>query len=153
MDIELKRWLEVAKKTLLFAIEILVLYFAFKITIFFIPFLIAFVFAQIIEPLIKFCMSKFKMKRRISAILIFAIFLLILIGLITWTVTTLVNEASNFLNNFNYYFDKISETTQNIIKGCNFDKIHLSDEVRDVINNSSVQVIRNCFKLGKEYFA
>lgn len=138
---EYKYWLDVIKKIIIFLISVLLLYIGFKISLFYIPFLIAFVLSLLIEPVIKFCMKKFKMKRKISAILIFIIILSILIGLITWGAITLFTEATNFLNNINIHFDKISKTFQSIIGKFEFDKIKVSSEIKGILQNSSNDII------------
>ncbi len=135
-------WLDVIKKILIFTISVLLIYIGFKISIFYIPFLIAFILAQLIEPLIRFCMKKFKMRRKFSAILIFAIILSIIVGLIVWGVATLVSEATNLLNNINFYIDKISNQSQSLISKFNFDKIKLSDELTLILKNSSGELIQ-----------
>ncbi|MBR3720962.1 MAG: sporulation integral membrane protein YtvI [Clostridia bacterium] len=134
-------WLDVIKKVLILLFSILLIYVGFKISIFYIPFLIAFILSQLIEPLIRFCMRRFKMRRKLSAILIFAIILSIIIGLITWGIVTLISEATNLLNNINFYIDKISNESQNIITRFNFDKIKLSDEISSILQNSSGELI------------
>ncbi len=68
---EVYHWIDILKKLLIFGFSIFLICIGFKISLFYIPFLIAFVLAQLIEPLIRFCMRKFKMRRKISAILIF----------------------------------------------------------------------------------
>ena len=135
-------WLDVIKKFFIFALSVLLIYIGFKISLFYIPFLIAFILAQLIEPLIKFCMKKLKMKRKISAIFIFAIILSLIISLIVWGVVTLVSEATSFLNNINFYIDKISNESQGLISKFNFDKIKLSDELKMIIQNSSGDLIQ-----------
>jgi len=135
-------WLEVIKKALLFLLSILLIYLGFKISIFYIPFLIAFVLSLLIEPLIRFCMRKLKMKRRISAISIFAIILSIIIGLIVWGIVTLVSEASNLLGNINIYFDKISDCSRQLISRFDFDKIKVSEEIQTILQNSSQNFIQ-----------
>lgn len=138
-------WIDVVKKATIFASSVILIIIGFKVSVFYIPFLIAFILSQLIEPLIRFCMRKLKMRRKVSAILIFAIILSIIIGLIVWGAITLITEATNFLSNFNYYFEKISVTSQNLISNSDFSKIQVSNEVRTIINNASTQVIRNSF--------
>ena len=145
-------WLDISKKTLIFALSVLLIIIGFKVSIFYIPFVIAFIISQLLEPLIRFCMRKLKMKRKISAILIFSIILSIIIGIIVWGIITLITETTNFLNNFNQYFDKISAFSQNIISSFNLDKIQVSDEVKGIANNASSQVIRSSIKLVKRLY-
>ena len=98
----------------------------FKISIYYIPFLIAFILSLIMEPIIRFCMKKLKMRRKLSAILIFTIILAIIVGLITLGVITLVSETANFLGNINVYFEKMHNTSQNLISKFDFSKIKKS---------------------------
>lgn len=149
---EFSHWLDTIKKTLVFASSILLILIGFKVSIFYIPFLIAFALAQLIEPVIRFCMRKFKMKRKISAILIFGIILSIIIGIIVWGAITLITEATSFLKNFNNYFDKISIESQKFISNFDLNKMQLSDEVKTVVSNASNEVIRKHFKLGKKLY-
>ena len=97
---------------------------------------------MIIEPIIRFLMKKFKMKRKISAILIFAILLSIIIGLISWGIVTLVSEASNLLNNINYHLSKMQTGSQNLISSLKFDRIRISDELKSILENSSDNIIK-----------
>lgn len=140
-------WLDVIKKILIFLLSIILIYVGFKVSIFYIPFLIAFALSLLIEPLIRFCMKKFKMRRKFSAILIFILILSIIIGLIAWGVATLVSEATNLLGNINFYFDKISEKSQSIISQFNFDKIKISEELLAIIQNSSQDIIQTASNL------
>lgn len=135
-------WIDVIKKILIFALSVFLIYIGFKISLFYIPFLIAFALSLLIEPLIKFCMKKLKMKRRFSAIFIFAIILSIIIGLIVWGIATMVFEATNLLNNINFYFDKISSESQNLISRFNFDKIKIQKELLSILQNSSNDFIQ-----------
>ena len=135
-------WLDVVKKTFILLFSILAIYIGFKVSIFYIPFLIAFILAQLIEPLIRFCMKKFKMRRKFSAILIFVIILSMIIGLIVWGIITLVSEVTNLLGNINFYIDKISNSSQIIISKFNFDKIKLSNELTTILQNSSGELIQ-----------
>lgn len=136
-----RHWLDVIKKFIIFLTSILAIYIGFKISIFYIPFLIAFALSLLIEPLIKFCMKHFKLKRKFSAILIFIIILSVIIGLIVWGAITLFTEVTNFLGNINFYIDKISSGSQGLINKFNFDKIKLSDEIKTILQNSSSDVI------------
>jgi sporulation integral membrane protein YtvI len=135
-------WLDVVKKILIFSLSVFLIYIGFKISIFYIPFIIAFLISLLIEPLIKFFMRKFKMKRKVSAILIFGLILAIIVGLIAWVIVTLITEATNFLNNINFYIEKISNESQNIIAKFEFDKIKLSDEMKLMLENSSGDFIQ-----------
>lgn len=140
-------WLDVIKKISIFLLSIFLIYVGFRVSIFYIPFLIAFALSLLIEPLIRFCMKKLKMRRKFSAILIFILILSIIIGLIAWGIATLVSEATNLLGNINFYFDKISEKSHSIISQFNFDKIKISEQLLEIIQNSSQNIIHTVSNL------
>lgn len=142
MSTDFRYWLDVFKKIILLALSLFLIYIGFKISIFYIPFLIAFVLSLLIEPAIRFFMRKLKMRRKISAIVIFIIVLSIIVGIITWGIVTLISEATNFLGNISYYFDKIHETSQNLIANFNFDKIKISDDLKNIVGNSTGDFIK-----------
>lgn len=149
MILDFNYWLKVIKKLLVLSIGIFLIYIGFKVSIFYIPFLIAFILSQLIEPVIRFCMKKLKMRRKVSAILIFIIVLSIIIGLIAGGIITLVSEASNLLENINYYFEKIYNGTQNIISDFNFSKIQLSNELSTILSNSTGDFINTASNWAK----
>ena len=143
MKVDYSYWLDVIKKIILLISSIFFIYIGFKISIFYIPFLIAFILSLLIEPMIKFLMRKLKMKRKVSAIFIFVIALSIIIGIIVCGVATLISEASNFLGNIGVYFDKIYAGSQNLISNLKFDKIKVPDELKSILENSTGDFIQN----------
>ena len=90
-----------------------------------------------IEPAIKWSMKKTKLTRRTSSIIIFIFVLTIILGSLTWILITLFSEASSLLQGLNNYFDKAYIQFQALIERFDFDKIHLSDEVLNVVQNST----------------
>lgn len=136
-----KNLINLTKKIATFVISVLLVYAGFKISIFYIPFLIAFFIAQLVEPLIRFCMKKLKLRRKVSASIILAIILLIIMGLITWGFITLITEVTNFLSNINIYYEKISANTQTLISKFDLSKIQISNEIKTIISNSSEDLI------------
>ena len=97
MIIDMNYWTKVFRKILVFLLSILGIYLAFKLAIYDMPFLIAFIIAQLIEPIIRFCMRKFKFKRKTSAIIVFIIVLAILFGLVIGGIFALISEGTNLL--------------------------------------------------------
>ena len=74
-------WSEVLKRIIGLTLIIIGLYLTYKLSIFYMPFLIAFIISLIMEPGIKFLMKKTKLSRKISAIIIFILTFGIIIGL------------------------------------------------------------------------
>ena len=56
---------------------LLILFLVCKFAFFFMPFLIAAIIAIAIEPVIKFCMNKLKMSRRVSSFIIITLTIVI----------------------------------------------------------------------------
>ena len=103
MIIDMNYWSKVFRKIIIFLLSILGIYLGFKLAIFYIPFLIAFILSLLIEPIIRFCMRNFKLKRRTSAIIVFIIALTAIIGLLAWGIIALISESSNLLSSLNIY--------------------------------------------------
>ena len=137
MIINMSYWTRVLKNILYVALILLGLYIALELSIFYMPFLIAFIISLMIEPAIKKIMKKTHLTRRTSSIIIFVLVSVIIIGGLTWLLITLFSESSSLLQSLNDYFDKLYEQFQNLINYFNFDNIHLSDEILEVIQNST----------------
>jgi len=105
------------------------------------PFLVAFIISLMLEPAIKYIMKKTKLTRRTSSIIIFTIAIAIILGAIIWIIVTLFSESSSLLQSLNEYFDKVYIQFQNLISTFNFDKIHLSNEILSVIQNSTEDLL------------
>ena len=141
MNIDISYLTSVGKR-LLYVIFLLVgLFAALKLSVFYMPFLIAFIISLIIEPAIRFIMKKTKLTRRTSSIIIFAIALIIIIGSVLWLLITLFSESSSLLQGLNDYFDKAYNKFQELISNMNFDKIHISNELLSVIENSTGDIL------------
>ena len=106
------------------------------------PFLVAFIISLIIEPAIKWIMKKTHLTRRTSSIIIFVIVLGIILGSLVWILITLFSESSSLLQGLNDYFDKAYIQFQFFMESFNFDKIHLSDEVLNVIQSSTGDLLQ-----------
>lgn len=137
MILNVSYWTRVLKRILYVIFILLGLYLGLKLSIFYMPFLVAFVISLIIEPTIKFIMKKTNLTRRTSSIIIFILVSVIILGTLSWLIITLFSESSRLLQGLNNYFDKAYIQFQNIISNFNFDKIHLSNELLSVIQNST----------------
>ena len=137
MIFDVSYWTRVGKRILYVIFILIGLYLGLKLSIFYMPFLVAFIISLMIEPAIKLIMRKTKLTRRTSSIIIFVIVSLIILGTLSWLIITLFSESSSLLQGLNDYFDKAYIQFQNLISTFNFDKIHLSNEVLTVIENST----------------
>lgn len=136
-------WSKVIQRILYVVLLLLGLYLGIKLSIFYMPFLVAFIISLMLEPAIKFIMKKAKFTRRTSSIIIFTIASITILGILAWLIITIFAEASSLLQTLNNYFDKIYEQFNNIIANMNFDKLHISEEILSVIENSTNDILQN----------
>ena len=141
MIFDTPHWTRVVKRLTYLLLSVIGIYLAFKLAVFYMPFLIAFIISLIIEPAIKFLMKKANLTRRASAVIIFIIVFGIIAGALVWGIATLLSEATDLLQALNDYFDKAYIQIQNFINNFNFDKIHFADELTSVIQNSTGEVL------------
>ena len=137
MILDISYWTRVGKRILYVFLILLGLYLDFKLSVFYMPFLIAFIISLIMEPAIRFIMKKFKTSRRFSSIIIFIIVSLIILGSLTWAIITLFSEASNLLDDLNFYVDKAYNLFKDFTNNFNLEKVHLPEELTTIIQNST----------------
>lgn len=101
MVIDMGYWTKVLKRIFWLALTIAFIYFSFRLAIFYMPFLIAFIISLIIEPMIKFLAKKTKLNRKTSAIIVLIAVFAIIIGFLIVGITTLISESSNLLQGLN----------------------------------------------------
>ena len=141
MIFDVSYWTRVFKRILYVVFILLGLYIGLKLSVFYMPFLVAFIISLMVEPAIKFIMRKTNLTRRTSSIIIFVIVSLIILGTLTWLIITLFSESSSLLQGLNNYFDKAYIQFQSLISTFIYDKIHLSSEVLSVIENSTEDLL------------
>ena len=141
MIVDVGYWTRILKNILVLIVSIILIFLALKLAIFYMPFLIGFIISLFVEPLIKLVVKKTKLERKKGAIIVLAIIFIILLGLLTWGVVTLLTESSNLLQSLNKYiqliYSKINEYMK-IIKGGN-SKIPV--EIVTIIEKSTDKVI------------
>ena len=122
MIVDVGYWTRILKNILVLIVSIILIFLVLKLAIFYMPFLIGFIISLFVEPLIKLVVKKTKLERKKGAIIVLAIIFIILLGLLTWGVVTLLTESSNLLQSLNKYiqliYSKINEYMK-IIKGGN----------------------------------
>ena len=143
MIIDMSYWTRVLKKFLYIILILIGLFLAFKLAIFYMPFLIAFIISLMIEPAIKFIMKKLKFTRKTSSIIIFIIVSAIIIGAVVWGIIALISEASNLLQDLNGYVEKAYILFQNFTGRFDLNKIHLPSELTSIIQNSTGDILNS----------
>lgn len=131
LNLDMRKLLFMFLKIVFFALIGMTL---FKISVYFVPFIVAFVISLILDPIIKLMTTKLRLNRKVSSfILLVAVFLLLFWGLFLG-VSKIVLELSNLSYNIPMYSEIITkniETLTNYAKGFYFalpEKITLSLE-------------------------
>ena len=133
-------WSKVVKRIFILALTIGLILICFKLSVFYMPFLVSFVLALLLEPIIRFFMKKFKWTRRFSAIFVMIIAILIIVGILVWGVVTLFSEANNLLDSSEMYYNKAKEFINNATQNINImDRI--PEELRTSIQNVENNVV------------
>lgn len=141
MIVDLGYWTRVFKKLLITVFVFLGILITIKLSIFYLPFLIAFIVALILEPIIRFIKNRTTFTRKTCAIIVMLVFAILIICLLVWGIITLISEASNLLSGLNIYYDKFNELVQKTLYDTGFSKLQLPDEVKKIIDNSSQEVL------------
>lgn len=141
MIIDMNYWSKVFRKIVIFLLSILGIYLGFKLAVFYMPFLVAFILSLLIEPIIRFCMKHFKLKRRTSAIIVFIIVLAILIGFLVWGTFAFISESSNLLGSLNFYVEKITYQFTNFTSKIDLTKLKIPKEIIEALQSSGKDLL------------
>ena len=76
---DINYWSKVLKRLFLLALIVGIILICFKLSVFYMPFLVSFVLALLLEQLIRFLMKKCKWTRRFSSIFVMVIAVLIIV--------------------------------------------------------------------------
>lgn len=136
MVTDMNYYKKVTKRLLLFLFTLVAIYIVFKLSIFYVPFLIAFIISLIIEPLIRKVMKWTNLTRKTSAIITLIIVFSIIIGSLTWGIIGVITESSNILNNLNDIVKKLTDTISGLITNFKFENIKLPNEFKDMLQST-----------------
>lgn len=134
MVFDMNYWLKVIKQILIVVITILGLWLAYKLAIFYMPFLIGFIISMLVEPIIRFLMRKTKLSRKTSTFITLIVVLSLIVYLLFLGISNLVQEAIYLLKDMNIYIEKFQEFGTSISE--RFNSINIPDEIMVAINNS-----------------
>lgn len=149
MIIDMNYWGKVVKNIIVLALSILAVYLGFKLAVFYLPFLIAFIISLMIEPAIRFIMRKTKLRRKTSSIIIFMLAIFLIVGLLVWIVVTIVSEASNLLTNLNEYFEKGYLLVQDLFSKIDLSKLQIPENIMNTIQESATEFLGTTVEWAK----
>lgn len=141
MIVDVGYWTRILKNILVLIVSIILIFLALKLAIFYMPFLIGFIISLFVEPLIKLVVKKTKLERKKGAIIVLAIIFIILLGLLTWGVVTLLTESSNLLQSLNKYIQLIYSKINEYMKIIKDGNSKIPVEIVTIIEKSTDKVI------------
>ena len=141
MIINVGYWTRILKNILVLIVSIILIFLVLKLAIFYMPFLIGFIISLFVEPLIKLVVKKTKLERKKGAIIVLAIIFIILLGLLTWGVVTLLTESSNLLQSLNKYIQLIYSKINEYMKIIKDGNSKIPVEIVTIIEKSTDKVI------------
>ncbi len=115
MEKDKQKFIKIAGRVGVFLGTLLLLYLLYKFAVYFMPFFIAAIIALIIEPIIKFCMNKLKLSRRVSAILVVGLTIILFTCGIVWGSISLADEVIKLTSNLGPYITDIINNTEQFI--------------------------------------
>lgn len=142
-----KRTWKILKRIGVFVGTIIVLILLCKFAVYFMPFFIAGILAILIEPVIKFCMNKLKMSRRVSSVIIVSLTIILLCLAVFYGGAALVRETINFTTGLSPTIANIIEQTKELISNIEIDGKIISEDVLTTIENSLVDFIGSLGKM------
>lgn len=142
MIIDMGYLTKVSRRIIILLLTLAGIYLAFKLAIFYMPFLIAFIISLLIEPIIKLVQKRTRLARKTCAIIVLIFVASIIITLLSWGITSLVSETSHFLQGLNEYIEVAYQKVQNLMENFDFSKFKIPQEVTNLIQNSADDVIK-----------
>jgi len=131
-----KYYAKIMFKVLIIAFIGLCLFAAYKLAIFYVPFLVAILVSTMVEPLIKFFMNKCKLKRRASSIISLIIFTTIIGALLTFLIMSIVMESKALLAELNEPANNIYNWTMDFINNVKSGDIVIPEDVLQTVQSS-----------------
>lgn len=151
MIIDMGYWNKIIKKILYIILVFLMVFVILKLACFFMPFLIALVIANLIDPLIKFISKKTKLVRKASAIISLILIFAILIGIIILFGTAIISETSNLLKDFGSFGNNVFDGVEEISNFLKLENLNVSPEVKNIINDASNELISHMLEYLKNF--
>ena len=136
MVIDMGYFRKVTKRIIQLLLSIIGIYLAFKLAVFYLPFLIAFIISLFMDPLIKFVYKRTSFTRKTSAVLVLLVVSVLILSLLAWGITVLIQESSKLLQSLNTYIETAYNQIQNIVQNIDFEKLKIPEDVTNVIQNS-----------------
>ena len=151
MFLKYENWNESVKKFFYYIFLIIIVLLAFRIACYFMPFLIALIIANTIEPLIRKISNKTGIVRKKSAIIVLFLVFSILIGIIVGFSVLAISEVSNLLKNFGSFGNEIFKQVDKIAEVLKFENLDVSEDVKILITQATDGLVANTLDYLKAF--
>ncbi len=151
MFFKYEKWNKHAKSFLHYVFLILVVILTFKVACYFMPFLIALIIANSIEPLIRWISIKTGLVRKRAAIIALIVVFSVLIGIIVGCSVLIVSEASDLLKNFGDFGSEIFRELEAISKLLRLENFNVSDDAKKLITDATSGVVSHLLDYFKVF--
>lgn len=133
----------ILKKIFLISLLMVMFFIICKLSIFYIPFIIAYIIFLIVDPIIKWLNKKTSISRKVCSIIVLATIFLLLSGVIIWGGIKLISETTNLLGGLNEYLDKSMNLINDIKTKINLNNLNLSEDAIKVFEKSTTDFINS----------
>ncbi|MGI6050808.1 MAG: sporulation integral membrane protein YtvI [Acetivibrionales bacterium] len=133
MSENVKRTFSAILKVLLIILGILLFTKIWKLIL---PFLIAYFFASLIEPVVKFCSNKLKIPRKIGTVISMLIVLGIILSILGFLVSRLVIEIKDVYNDIEINAESLTQFFESIVEATSDFFIKLPVPLMEIIDQS-----------------
>ena len=147
MITDMNYYKKVCKRLVIFILTLLGLYIGFRLSIFYIPFLIALVISLVIEPLIRKVMKITNLTRKVSATITLGIVFCIIIGLLILGISSLITEGMDILDNLNNNMGNTINKVSNLINSFNIDNIIIPEQIKEIVQEGFNNIVNE----GREF--
>ncbi len=138
---------EGVKRTLLTILKIVLIILAIfiftRLWKFIVPFIIAYFFASIIEPIVKFIENKLRIPRKIGTVFSILLVLGVIGSIIGFLISRFIKEIKAVYMNLEINMDTITEFFNRIIDKVNDIFIQLPDQITDLISQGLQDIAKN----------
>lgn len=122
-----------------------------RLSVFYIPFLIAYIISLLMEPLVKWVQKKTNLTRKVSSILVLITIFFISVGLIIWGLVSLISEATNLLGGLNFYLEKAILLVQDIFDNIKLDGLKFPEEIRRIGEGTATDLLNTFATYIKDF--
>lgn len=151
MDKDKQRSIKILQRVGVFLGTLILLYLLYKSATYLMPFLVAGIIAIIIEPIIKFCMNKLKMSRRVSSILVVGVTIILLAFGIVYGTIALADEVIKLTSNLGPYITEVIGNAENFISSTAAKYPDIPEQIVTGVENSITSFLNSLGEVIKNW--